>query len=916
MMSLIKCKMCGGSLQLQPGATTAECEYCGALQTVPQADDERKLVLFERAERLRRQCEFDKAAGLYESIVTDFRQEAEAYWGIVLCKYGIEYVDDPATGKKIPTCHRSSFRSIMTDPDFEQVLENADISARRIYREEAKQIEELRKGIVAVSSQEAPYDIFICYKETDETGQRTLDSVLAQDIYQALVREGYRVFFSRISLEDKLGQKYEPYIFAALNSAKIMLAIGTDYEYFNAVWVKNEWGRFLKLMAEDHTRHLIPCFKGIDAYDMPQEFSKLQAQDLGKVGAVQDLLYGIRKLMGDKPENRQEPIPQQAVFSAAPLLKRTVLFLEDRDFARADQLCEQILNQDPENGEAYLYKLMISLSVSQRTQLKELPTPFDDHIHYQKILRFGNEALKNELSGYIEAIRQRNIRNYRESIYREGLAAMQEADKLYTRDAYQKAAERFDKLPDYQDAAQLAQTCRERAEKARKDHIYTQAMQYRDIKDFVTCEACCRLFATIPGWRDADEQLHQCQEKIKKLKAEQSERIAAEQERRRKTDRVVKILAAVCGALLVVILLYLFITTGLIPTVKYNNAMNMMSNGQYQEAATVFDSLGDFSDSREKSQKCYYELAESLADSDPALAAIAYGKAGNYMNAQAKSQSVWNGITQRDSLSAGAWHSVGLKKDGTVLSIGSYGEGECLTGSWNNIIAVEAGNFSTVGLKSDGTVLATGSDEYGQCHVEEWSQIVAISAGRYHTVGLRSNGTVVATGNNEYGQCDVGTWTDIIAVSAGANHTVGLKADGTVVAVGYAGDGRCDVNRWTNIIAISAGGSHTVGLTADGSVLAVGDSKDGKLDVAGWKNIKAISAGTDHTVGLKQDGTVVAVGMNDCSQCDVLRWNNVIAISAGQVHTLALTSEGSVLVVGDEKVSGFDTLHNWVLNTN
>lgn len=29
-----------------------------------------------------------------------------------------------------------------------------------------------------------------------------------------------------------------------------MLAIGTDYEYYNAVWVKNEWSQYLKLMAK------------------------------------------------------------------------------------------------------------------------------------------------------------------------------------------------------------------------------------------------------------------------------------------------------------------------------------------------------------------------------------------------------------------------------------------------------------------------------------------------------------------------------------------------------------------------------------------------------------------------------------------------------------------------------------------
>jgi len=305
MAVMIKCKMCGGDLQLTEGSTIATCEYCGTQQTVPTQDNEKKLVQFERADRLRRSCEFDKAAGVYESIVADFRQEAEAYWGLVLCKYGIEYVDDPASGKKIPTCHRSSFDSVMDDPNFEQTLENADAVSRKVYREEAKQIEEIRKGIVEVSAKEDPYDIFICYKETAEDGQRTVDSVLAQDIYSALTEKGYRVFFSRITLEDKLGQEYEPYIFAALNSAKVMLAIGTDYEHYNAVWVKNEWSRYLKLMEADKNKHLIPCFKGIDAYDMPKEFNKLQAQDLGKVGAVQDLLRGIDKLIAVKPASVQ-----------------------------------------------------------------------------------------------------------------------------------------------------------------------------------------------------------------------------------------------------------------------------------------------------------------------------------------------------------------------------------------------------------------------------------------------------------------------------------------------------------------------------------------------------------------------------------------------------------------------------------
>ena len=361
-MAIIKCKMCGGDLNIMEGASTAECEFCGSIQTIPKVDDEKKLTLFARANRLRAACEFDKAAGIYEAIVADFPEEAEAYWGLVLCKYGIEYVDDPATGKKIPTSHRSSFDSVMDDSNFEQAVENADLMAQRVYREEAKQIEKIRKGILEVSSNEQPYDIFICYKETDPNGDRTVDSVLAQDIYDALTAKDYRVFFSRITLEDKLGQAYEPYIFAALNSAKIMLAVGTCYEYYNAVWVKNEWSRYLKIIAQDKSKYLIPCYKGLDAYDMPKEFQHLQSQDMSKVGAIQDLLRGVEKIL---PKQKNTTVVQERVVvggsgnnKIASLLDRGNMALEDGDWAKADSFFEDVLNNNSKNAQAYLGKAL------------------------------------------------------------------------------------------------------------------------------------------------------------------------------------------------------------------------------------------------------------------------------------------------------------------------------------------------------------------------------------------------------------------------------------------------------------------------------------------------------------------------------------------------------------------------------
>ena len=433
-MAIIKCKMCGGDLEILEDSSVCECEYCGTKQTVPKVDDEKKLKLFARAGKLLRGCEFDKASGVFESIISDFPEEAEAYWGLILCKYGIEYVDDPATGNKVPTCHRSSFESVEDDANYEQACENADTVARRVYREEARQIETLRKQILEVSGKEEPYDIFISYKELDEDGDRTPDSVIAQDIYKELTREGYRVFFSRISLEGKLGVEYEPYIFAALNSAKVMIVVGTDYEYFDAVWVKNEWSRFLKLIASGQKKAIIPVYKDMDPYDMPKELRSLAAQDMGKIGAMQDLLHGVEKLLVGKKVEAVREIPTVTVQSGGPnvqaLLKRGDMALEDGEWDKAKDFYDQVLNMDAENGNAFLgLALAASHSVDINTYIQKLST-ITAQVDTLKISRDKAhiDATIKEFSGvgnYLSSSSLSNLYSFDES-YRTSVRSVKE----------------------------------------------------------------------------------------------------------------------------------------------------------------------------------------------------------------------------------------------------------------------------------------------------------------------------------------------------------------------------------------------------------------------------------------------------------------------------------------------------------
>ena len=880
-MAIFKCKMCGSSLEIGENQTVATCKYCGVQQTLPKLDDEKKANLYDRANHFRRNNEFDKAMGIYEQILNEDKTDAESYWSLVLCRYGIEYVEDPASHKRVPTVNRAQFTSVFDDDNYKSALEYADAYQKTIYEDEAKAINEIQKGILAISQKEEPFDVFICYKEADNNGRRTPDSVLANELYHQLTLEGFKVFFSRITLEDKLGSAYEPYIFAALNSARVMVVLGTRPEYFNAVWVKNEWSRYLALVKNSNGKKmLIPAYKDMDPYDLPEEFSHLQAQDMSKLGFMQDLIRGIKKIAQDD-EPKTTVVKETVVGGGVnidPLLKRVFIFLEDKDWNSADEYCEKVLDIDPENAEAYLGKLMSELRVGNRMALKNLANPFDDRNNYQKVMRYGDEALKNELSDCVEFIKNRNELARLNNAYNGAKNAMTSAK---TEEDFKKAADQFKVISEFEDSAALAEECLEKAEIVRKDTILFSAkkiMSDGELGDFMQA---VELLEKIPGWKDADELKYQSLEKIKEIEARiEAEKIEAkrkEEAKRIERERIAeekrkaaearkkknKLLAMIITPIVAVVLVFVIVlTTVIIPNNKYNEAVALMDAGKYGEAIAAFAELGDYKDSEDRFSEILREIAV------------------------------------QETISAGWVHMVGLKSDGTVVAVGKNDEGQCNVSDWTDIVAIYAGDCHTVGLKSDGTVVAVGSNSNGQCDVSDWTDIVAISAGYYHTVGLKSDDTVVAVGDDYDGRCDVSDWTDIVAISAGDYHTVGLKFDGTVVAVGYQNNGRCDVSDWTDIVAISAGAFHTVGLKSDGTVVAVGGNKSGRCDVSDWTDIVAISAGDYHTVGLKSDGTVVAVGDNDEGQCDVSDWKDIVAISAGFDCTVGLKSDGTVVAVG------------------
>ena len=513
------------------------------------------------------------------------------------------------------------------------------------------------------------------------------------------------MFFARITLEDKIGTAYEPYIFAALNSARVMVALGTKPEYFNAVWVKNEWSRYLALIKSGADKTLVPAYRDMDPYDLPEEFAHLQAQDMGKLGFMQDLIRGIKKILHkDEPKTQTvaQPIAATPANNAAPLVKRAFMSLEDGDFAKADDFCEQALNIDPENGRAWLGKLMAQLKVRREEDLKNQPKPLGGNTHFLKVMRFGDESLRKQMRDDIEYINNRNeyerqkgifdtacttlrkattieqcleammqfrtiegfsgvkeqteacnvkiesinaakyqkaatlqaagnwqeaiqgfmaIKNYRDS--REKIAECEEAIRA---DAYQSAIESknrgewylailaFEKLGNYQDSREKIAEC----EEAIRADAYQSAMEFKNNGKW---DDAIRAFNKLGDYRDSRKQADLCKnaqemEEREKEEHRKQERIAAEAriraEATKRRNRTILIVAVIAIIVAGAVLYLKVIKPNNMYNSMYNSALSAMNAGNYDEATTLFEELGDYKDAATQAQESQYQKGTTL----------------------------------------------------------------------------------------------------------------------------------------------------------------------------------------------------------------------------------------------------------------------------------------------------------------
>ena len=319
-MSQNICNICGANYEYHNGRW--KCPACGAFKA-EELSNEEVTLLYNAAQKLRL-SDFDEAEKAYADIIEKFPKNPDGYWGRLLSRYGIKYEED-FDGRKIPTCYATSIESVITDKDYLKAIELADQETKAYYTLQAEYIERVRKEWVEKARKEKPYDIFICYKDSDLANgiDRTQDSIAAQELYIHLIEQGYRVFFSRESLRGKVGEKYEPYIFNALSTAKVMLVYGSKSEYITSTWLKNEWTRYEKRLqaGEKKPNSLIVACDGFSPTELPKVLSSMQCFDATSRSFYTDLDAVLKKIIKgeEKPKPVVEPKPEKKKSKKLPI---------------------------------------------------------------------------------------------------------------------------------------------------------------------------------------------------------------------------------------------------------------------------------------------------------------------------------------------------------------------------------------------------------------------------------------------------------------------------------------------------------------------------------------------------------------------------------------------------------------------
>ena len=377
-----QCYKCKAVIVFKPEEEVKLCAYCHAPNSRPKSNPA-SVSLMDYANERRNIGHFSEAENAYDEVLKANLNEHEARWGKLLCQYGVMYVESEA-GERVITCRRRNSASILMQHDYKMILLQVPEAVRDGYQKDAEYINRVQAQIDRLWKIVTPCDVFLCYKETAETNQKTEDSQIAREIYNNLRNSGYKVFYAPESLKKYSGENYEAALFVAIEKCPVMLVIGTKKEYFISSWVRSEWQRFLDCREKDSNRLLLPLCR--DPKDLPDEFNALFIEGLKMEDSY---MLDLKKRL-------------DSVLPPDPLFMLASMYLSGGDFQKADSYLDRLLENQPMNAKAWFAKAMIHEQIQQEDDFMLVTRPLTDNFFYINALKLADGELKERIESYLD----------------------------------------------------------------------------------------------------------------------------------------------------------------------------------------------------------------------------------------------------------------------------------------------------------------------------------------------------------------------------------------------------------------------------------------------------------------------------------------------------------------------------------
>ncbi len=369
-----RCSVCSMTIEFPENAAQAVCRSCGRMNDRPVSDSYR-LEQLKLANQLRDIGAFAEAQTLYAEVLSEKPQEHEARWGSLLCRYGAAYA-----GRAQIVCWKAASASILEEEDCKAVMMQASEEVRAAYQRDAAMIDAIQTQIRLLRPQMA-FDVFVTFGESGAKSRA--DEQHARDISHDLTQCGYRVFFEPLFREQLDGTGLDAAAFLAIESAKVMVVIGSEKASFEKPRVWSAWRRFLDRMDQGEEKCLIPMTSSLD--ELPGELQKS-----GFLGC-----HDSRERLKEK---LAELLPQED-----KRFKLVRIYMDRGSFEKADAKLEEMLDDLPENPYVWLYKAMAGLKIRSEEDLCHAGAALETNPDYQTAMTFAASDLLERLQGYLAA---------------------------------------------------------------------------------------------------------------------------------------------------------------------------------------------------------------------------------------------------------------------------------------------------------------------------------------------------------------------------------------------------------------------------------------------------------------------------------------------------------------------------------